>query len=142
MLFKITETNCWEREKWSYILDMDKQDGEAFNWLMIFVRLANECFFKDAEAAKKNGHSHCFASSRYSFSFYNLIEFDKNRVYLKNNKVTHSMSGGSGYKNYTNVMTDRKMSVAKTKSAAIAIRDKKINRLYKSFESIFLNQKP
>ena len=68
MLVAITEVNMWEREKWTYILDLDKQGAQVMNWLNIFVKFAAKQFEKDASAAK--GQTEVFAASNYWVKFY------------------------------------------------------------------------
>lgn len=148
MLIKITETNMWEREKWSYILDLSKQDSSSINYLMIFIRVANEQFEIDKENAKKNGLNY-YASSRYSFTFFDSYIIEES-IILKNPYVvlldkTHKKqfvlnNNDNGYK-IGGLMLDKIISNAKMKSAMIAMRDKKQNKLYKSFEDVFLKGK-
>ncbi len=151
MLLKVTEYCAWEQEKWSYIIDMDKQEAAAINWLMIFIRCANKYFEQVKEDPKRPRISYSpifdshrvspFAASRYSYEFYDGIDEKGTRTTLIKSDGNLSLSKGGGYHNFTNIITDRKISRAKMKSAAIAIRDKNENKLYKSFDSIFLTKK-
>lgn len=61
MLLKATELNHWEKEKQSYLIDLDKQEAIAVNDLFSFFRLAVAQFNKDKEQAGYKGQSH-FAS--------------------------------------------------------------------------------
>ena len=128
----ITEVNCWEREKWNYILDLEKQSGEALNWLFIFERLAREQFEKD----KKNATSEVFASSNYWIKFYDRYEVG-NDGYLKliNGDSTLIMNGDTNYKS-AGLMLDKVIIPRKMKGAMQEMRDKKTNRLYKNFEYV------
>jgi hypothetical protein len=154
MLLKITEYCAWENEKWSYVIDMNKQEASAINHLMIFIRVANIQFEKDKEQSQAQPAvlpyhplfnrypRNLFAASRYSYEFYDSMEEKTaGRVTLIKSDGGLSLSGGSGYNSFTNIMTDRKISIAKMKSAMISMRDKKENKLYKVFDSIFLSKK-
>jgi hypothetical protein len=144
MFLKVTERNMWEQEAWSHIIDVSKQEASSLNFLMIFVRLANEQFEVDKEKAKRNGHAHCFASSRYQMEFYDSYKEEKigerSRILLthKNSNLSIFTDGGS-YKS-SGLMLDRVISSGKMKSAMLAMRDKKQNSIYKNFESIFLKK--
>lgn len=140
MLLKITERNMWEHEAWSHIVEVDKQEGQVINYLMIFARLANELCDKAKIDATKAGHGQYFAASRYSVEFFDRHEVTDRSIYLKNRGRTLVVSKASGYKN-SELVLDRKISLAKMKSAVIAARDKKQNVLYKNFESVFLKSK-
>lgn len=154
MLLKVTEYCAWENEKWSYIIDLNNQQAASINFLMIFIRVANKYFElakKDAQAQPLalsyhpifNRHPrNPFAASSYSYEFYDSMEEKSGRITLISSDGVMSMSSGSGYNQFTNLMTDRKISVAKMKSAMIAMRDKNENKLYKSFDRIFLSKKP
>jgi hypothetical protein len=138
MLLKVMEINMWEKERWSYILDLSKQDASSINYLMIFIRVANIQFEKDKENARNKGHADCFASSKYSFEFFDSFEYSKgNSLVLVNKNCRLHTGGGGGYKS-GGLMLDKIISNAKMKSAMITMRDKKENKLYKSFEDIFL----
>lgn len=144
MFLVVIERNMWENESWSYVLDVSKQDASSLNFLMIFVRLANIQFDVDKENARKNGHPRCFASSRYSFEFFDSYESqeyaDYTRVVLKHKNCNLSTgSKPNGYKT-GGLMLDKVISNAKIKSVMIGMRDKKENRMYKGFESIFLKK--
>ena len=153
MLLRITEYCAWENEKWSYIIDLDKQKGAAINYLMIFIRCANQHFDEAKVSAERQGGGlpyHFmynrnprtpFAASKYSFDFYDGIVEEKKRTILVNSDHRLVMSNRSGYYNLTNIMTNRKISPAKMKSAMIAMRDKGQNKLYKTFDTIFLSTK-
>ena len=153
MLLRITEYCAWENEKWSYIIDLDKQNGAAINYLMIFIRCANSHFDEVKLQSEQKGGPLTrhflfnrnprtpFAASKYSFDFYDSIDQRSSRATLIN--IDHSLvlSNKSGYNNSTNIMTDRKISPAKMKSAMVAMRDKGQNKLYKTFDTIFLSTK-
>lgn len=142
MLIKITERNMWERESWSHVLDVNRQSGQALNHLLIFVRLANARFEEAKESAKRAGHGSMFAASRYDVQFYETHETDERSLRLKNEGGSTLVISKSN-SNYKNNALDLKgkISPAKIKSAMIAIRDKKENRLYKSFEDVLLKTK-
>jgi hypothetical protein len=151
MILKITEYCAWENERWSYIIDLSKQEAAAINSLMIFIRCANAEFEKAKEEADKqppaipyhflfNSHPrNPFAASRYSFDFFDSA--DEKKMQLRCVGRTVSLSDNVGYQAATNFMLDRKISLARMKSAMIAMRDKKQNKLYKVFDSIFLAPK-
>lgn len=153
MLLKITEYCAWENESWSYIIDLDKQDGEALDHLMIFIRLANEQYIVAAADAKGQPYAiarhplfnphprNPFAASRYNISFYNAIDTTLGRVRLLTHKTTERLREGSGYHDYANILTDMIISPRRMKSALTHIRDKKENILYKTFDSLFLKKK-
>lgn len=148
MLLSITDKNAWERESWHYIFDISKQDAAALNWLMIFVRLANAEFERVKENAPTVGGGSIFsrpmkmfAASYYTIRFYDKIdEEDDDRLILLEGKTRCHIRKSSGYLSSCNFM-DTKISVARMKSAAVTMRDKKENKLYKNFDSIFLKQK-
>jgi len=142
MLLKITERNAWEREAWSHIISIDKQDSQALNHLMIFTRLANQQFELAKEAASKAGHGSMFAASRYSVDFYDGVEESERSFRLKNKKGPDMIvsKGNSNYKS-NEMFLNRQISSAKMKSAMVTMRDKKENVLYKGFESVFLKEK-
>lgn len=155
MLLVITERNAWEQEAWSYVLDITKQEAAAVDYLMKFVKLANEEHSKAskdayAEQAKQmrsmgglalfmRGPA-VFASSGYSINFYDKYEqrVSGNICVMRTGSSMHI--GASSYKN-AGLMLDAKISVAKMKSALTTIREKKENKLYKNFESVFLKEK-
>ena len=146
MILAITEQNAWENESWTYVLDVEKQDASSLNFMMIFVRLANIQFEVDRENAKKNGHPRNFASSRYSFNFYDSYSTEdypdrRTRILLTHKNVNMVASTKPDGYNVGGIMLDRVISNAKVKSAMIGMRDKKENRIYKDFESIFLKKK-
>lgn len=154
MILKITEYCAWENERWSYIIDLEKQEAAAINSLMIFIRCANAEFeiAKEESSRQKpalayhplfNRHPrNPFAASSYSFNFYDavFVDYDRSVSLICAGKKSH-LSDGCGYHFYTNIMLDRKISIFRMKSAMIAMRDKKQNKLYKSFENIFLAAK-
>lgn len=145
MILAITEQNAWENESWTYVLDVEKQDASSLNFMMIFVRLANIQFEVDRENAKKNGHPRNFASSRYNFNFFDsYTEEDfgnRKRILLTHKNINLTASAKPDGYNVGGLMLDRVISNAKVKSAMIGMRDKKENRIYKDFESIFLKKK-
>lgn len=138
MLLVITEHNSWENESWKYLLDLDKQDGEALNDLMIFIRLANEYH----EEVKKSVTHRLFAASKYSFKFYNKIDTSGKYPRLINNKIGGGLivTSNPGYHSHS-FNLDNKLSSKRMRSAMLAIRDKKDNILYKNFDSLFLKSK-
>jgi hypothetical protein len=153
MILRITEYCAWENERWSYIIDLTKQDATAINSLMIFIRCANAHFEEVRTEAERqppalayhplfNRHPrNPFAASSYVFNFYDTAEHDGEKGKLTCAGKTIWVSDQSGYHKFINFMLDRKISVARMKSAMIAMRDKKENKLYKSFENIFLSPK-
>ena len=152
MIFTITERNFWENESWTYLLDTEKQDADTMNWLMIFIRIANEVCKDAADSAPVQNFGgpfsrpmKIFAASRYSLQFYDEIVEDnekETRIMRRVGKQkTHTTVRKTGdYKSGGN-FTDRKLSFAKIKSAAVTIRDKKENKLYKDLESAFHSKK-
>jgi hypothetical protein len=142
MVLAITEINAWERERWTYAIDMFTQDAETVNNLMIFTRLAN-AVYEEAQQNRKQA-SDPFACSKYWLRFYDKVEFKGDSVRLVNRKGTNltisinRMMGG--YKGNT-VDLHLKLSAMKVKSAMIAMRDKKENNFYKRFEDAFLKKK-
>ena len=130
----------WEHEAWSHIVDIDKQEGEALNNLMIFVRLANTQFEEVKKAAQQAGHGQYFAASKYTVDFYDSHETTDRHIRLKNKNSSMLVSKDSGYKS-SELYLDRKISTAKMKSATKIMREKKQNVLYKGFESVFLKSK-
>lgn len=155
MIIAITEHNAWENERWTYILDMSKQKAEAINYLMIFIRLANEYYQEVRENCPPNplsGHifmRHCpkiFAASHYRIEFYDSVIASagtRTRLSLGTGEVSLPTSC-NGYKS-AGLMLYEVISPKKAKSALVAIREKNIkkkrNLLYKNFESIFLSKK-
>lgn len=151
MILAIKEYCAWENERWVYIIDLSKQEAAAINSLMIFIRCANKEYEEAEREAKRqppalpyhplfNRHPrNPFAASRYSFNFYDTADEEKMKLMCAGTTV--SLSRNVGYHAATNFMLDRKISVARMKSAMIAMRDKKENKLYKSFDSVFLATK-
>lgn len=154
MILKITEYCAWENERWSYIIDLSKQEAAAINSLMIFIKCANAHFEKANEEAQNqpsaipyhplfNRHPrNPFAASRYKFDFYDDAEESDSRggkVILSGK--TFWQSNDVGYNKFVTFMLDRKISIARMKSAMVTMRDKKQNKLYKIFDSIFLAPK-
>ena len=154
MILVIKEYCAWENERWSYIIDVCKQDAAAINSLMIFMRLANE-YFEDAKRESEaqppvlpyhplfNRHPrNPFAASSYQFSFYDEIQTDeRGRHNLITSECETCLSDHSGYNKMTNIMTDRKISPKRMKSAMQRMRNKKENTLYKCFDAVFLKPK-
>lgn len=152
MLLKITERNAWENESWSYVIDISKQDAETINWLMIFVRCANEEYKKVSDAAPVQNFGgpfsrpyKVFAASRYNVDFWDGVadesEDGEMRLYrMVGKQRTHTTIRGGDYKSGGNFL-DQKLSFAKVKSAAVTMRDKKENKLYKDLESAFIKRK-
>lgn len=136
MLIAITEFNAWENERWTYVLDMEKQDGEVLNNLMIFIRVANQYF----EEVKEKATHRLFAASRYNFRFYNEIDTSKKYPILRNKKVSLVMNSKSAY-NSDFIDPNMIISPLRMKSAMIRMRDKQTNDLYKNFDSLFLKSK-
>lgn len=136
MLIKVTETNMWEREKWTYVLDVEKLGGSILNHLMIFVRCANAQFDKESSDAK--GNSEVFASSRYHLEFYDSLIQEQGKDPILVNKTCKLHLNSRGNYKEGGIYLDKKISSARLKSAMIQMRDKKENKLYKNFESLFL----
>jgi hypothetical protein len=148
MLIAITEANAWENERWTYVLDIEKQDSGALNDLMIFFRLANEDYDVAKEDAGNNPMYHSifnrhqpriFAASKYWFKFCESMVVEKYGFALKHktSPIMHVRNNG-GYKS-GGIFLDKVISPKRAKSAMIAIRDRQENILYKDFESIFLS---
>lgn len=137
MILKITECNYWEREKWHYLIDIEKQEAYAINELFIFLRLAMKEFEK---IKSENPNMDCLAISNYQYTFYDNSEITDNKTILirKNSKLHMNMH--SDYKS-SNFNLDKIISTKRIHSAMISIRDKKENKLYKNFEYIFLQDK-
>lgn len=136
MLIAITEFNAWENERWTYVLDMGKQDGEVLNNLMIFIRVANQHF----EGVKEKASERLFAASRYNFRFYNELDTSKKYPVLRNKNGALVMSSTSGY-NSNSFDLNLVISPSRMKSAMLRMRDKQENDLYKNFDSLFLKTK-
>lgn len=136
MLIAVTEFNAWENERWTYVLDIEKQDGEALNNLMIFIRVANEYFGKVRATAKHQ----IFSASRYNFRFFKELDTSGKRTVLRNKKNALIIVGGGFYKSNS---TDLSLVISplRMKSAMIRMRDKQTNDLYKNFDSLFLKSK-
>jgi len=136
MLIAITEFNAWENERWTYVLDMEKQDGETLNNLMIFIRVAN-LHFEDVKGATAH---RLFAASRYNFRFYNELDTSKKHPVLRNKNGALVMTRTDGY-NSNSYDLNLVMSSSRMKSAMLRMRDKNENDLYKNFDSVFLKSK-
>lgn len=136
MLIAITEYNAWEHEKWTYVLDMDKQDGEVLNTLMIFIRVANKYF----EEAKSKSEQGLFAASKYSYKFYTRIDLTSKHPCLENKNRSLIIASEPRYNSHSfdlsAVISSKKMI-----SAMKRMRDKQMNDLYKNFTSLFLKRK-
>jgi len=151
MLIAITEHNSWENERWTYVLDLNKQDGQTINNLMIFVRLANEHWeianddapVPDRSSIFTRHTPKLFAASKYWIKFYDAVEEDeKGAVVLRNYKGDGLRLGrGGGYKS-NKVDLNAVISPKKMLSAMISMRDRDKNSLYKNFDSVFLSTKP
>lgn len=154
MILAITESNAWEREKWIYVLDINKQDSEALNHLVIFIRLANEYFDKQKVASDKNPppvpyhpifNRHpvrVFAASKYWFKFYKEVDLSKTnpRLVGTNSGSSLIVNSDPGYNSHS-FDTSMIISPRRMKSAMIKMRDKGENVLYKNFDSLFLTKK-
>lgn len=136
MLIAITEFNAWENERWTYVLDMEKQDGEVLNNLMIFIRVANKHF----EEVKENTSERLFAASRYNFRFFASLDTSNKRPVLRNKKHTLVLNGSASY-NSDSYDLNNVISPLRMKSAMLRMRDKQINDVYKNFNSLFLKSK-
>jgi hypothetical protein len=136
MLIAITEFNAWENERWTYVLDIDKQDGEILNNLMIFIREANQHFDKVKEITT----TRLFAAARYNFRYYNELDTSKKYPVLRNKNGALVMSTHSGY-NSNSFDLNLVISSSRMKSAMLRMRDKQENDLYKNFDSVFLKSK-
>lgn len=152
MIITVREYNAWENERWTYVFNLEKQSASALNYLMAFVRLANKEFDQIKQYAKNkpvpnyhpifNRHSQTpFAASSYMVCFYDTVEHKKGGIRLVSEDSAMNLSDNSGYKPSANLMLDRKISIARMKSALIAMRERKHNKLYKNFESVFLKGK-
>ena len=150
MLLTIREANAWEQERWTYVFDLSKQKAEAIHWLMIFVRVANKFYEQCKENAPEpmrmpfpfGGRSpKLFAASFYSFDFYDSFKEDDDKYfYLLQGGSKTSFKREGNYKSNM-VCLDTVISTARIKSAAVTMRDKDENKLYKNFEHVFLKQK-
>lgn len=136
MLIAITEFNAWENERWTYVLDMEKQDGEVLNNLMIFIRVANLHF----EEIRKSTTNRLFAASRYNFRFYKELDVSEKYPVLRNKNGALVMTRTAGY-NSNSYDLNLVMSSSRMKSAMLRMRDKNENDLYKNFDSVFLKSK-
>lgn len=154
MILTITEANHWEHERWHYILDAEKQRAAALNDLISFIRLNNietERIKKEVDA--NQDHSavtdmfgrpmyKLFAASSYWFRFYDSMEIDEKYGYpvVINGRSRLAMNGGA--QNYKSGIVDLtlRISQARMYSALKLMQDKKENKLYKNFESLFLKQ--
>lgn len=136
MLIAISEINSWEREKWTYVLDIDKQDGEVLNNLMIFIRVANKHF----DEVKETSPNKFFTASRYSYKFYNSIDLTHKHPRLINKNSSLIIASDPGYNSHSFDL-DLVISRQRMKSAMIRMRDKQINDLYKNFDGLFLKKK-
>lgn len=149
MLIAITEHNSWENERWTYVLDLHKQDAEAINNLMIFVRFANEHWHiadedtpvPDRSSIFSRHTPKLFAASKYWIKFYDSCEKDESGYVLKHkgHGGLHIRSSG-GYKS-SRYDLSLIISPKKMLSATVSMRDKDTNSLYKDFDSVFLSQK-
>jgi len=136
MLISITEFNAWENERWTYVLDMEKQDGEVLNNLMIFIRIANQHF----EEVKGASAYRIFAASRYNFKFYKSLDLTKKLPCLQNKNSALIMASDPGYNSHSFDLSVV-VSAKRVKSAMLAMRGKNENILYKNFDSLFLKSK-
>lgn len=151
MILAVTESNSWEREKWIYCLDVNKQDSEALNHLMIFIRLANEYFEKQKTIEDNNPppipyhpifNRHpvrLFGASRYWFKFYKEVDLSKKHPHLvcSNARSSLIVNSDPGYNSHS-FDTSKVISPKRMKSAMIKMRDKEENIIYKNFDSLFL----
>lgn len=129
----VTEINMWEREKWTYILDVEKQGAKILNLLNIFIRCADKQFEKDKEGAA----GALFAASKYSLKFYDTHETESGYLVLVAGKDRLIMNGKPNYKS-GGMFLEKKISLSRMHSAMVKMRDKGENKLYKDFESLFL----
>lgn len=136
MLIAISEYNAWENEKWTYVLDMDKQDGEVLNHLMIFIRVANKHF----DEIKATASSRLFAASYYHYKFYNSIDLTNKHPRLQNKNSSLIIASDPGYNSHSFDL-DLVIAPSRMKSAMVRMRDKQTNDLYKNFNSLFLKKK-
>jgi hypothetical protein len=138
MLLKITERNSWEQASWSHIIDVSKQDAQAVNDLLRFIRLANS---KYDEIKKEMAGSRYFAASYYQAEFYDSHDEDEHRIMLRKRKTRSIMvvHKSAAYKD-NELSLDHKISTRKIKSAVLAMK-RGDNVLYKNFESVFLKSK-
>ena len=137
MLLAITESNAWERERWTYVIDIELQDSEALNHLMIFIKFANDHF----EQLKESAGERLFAASKYWVKFYSRLDTTRGYTCLvASSGSTLIMNGDKGYKG--DCFDLRKMiSPRRMKAAMQRMRDKGGNDLYKNMDHIFLRSK-
>lgn len=154
MILAVTESNAWEREKWTYVLDIDKQDSEALNHLIIFINHANEYFEKAKKEDEKttppvpfhpifNPHPiRVFAASKYWLKFYEELDMSGKYPRLRGSNDGSSLvvNSNPGYNSHS-FDTSMVISPRRMKSAMQKMRDKRENILYKNFDSLFLAQK-
>lgn len=157
MLVAITEANAWEHERWTYVLDADKQGAEILNLLTVFCRLATKEADKMKEAVTADiNHPwvrdmlgrplyKLYAASHYTIRFYDSVEVDASRdpyrpVLIEGKRKMHFSFGDGGYKN-GGLLLNTQISPHRLASAMVGIRDRKENKIYKDFESLFLKKK-
>lgn len=154
MIIAITESNAWERERWTYVLDISKQDSEALNHLIIFIKCANEYFDKVKAQDEKQPPPvayhpifnpypiRVFAASKYWFKFYGSLDMTGKTPRLRSTTpgATLVMNGSRGYNSNSYDLT-KVISPRRMKSAMQKMRDKGENIIYKNFESLFLSTK-
>lgn len=137
-LLYLMEINSWEHSRESWVLSLDRQEAATLNWLMIFVRLAKAQWQVDFENRPKQydmfGREHSvFASSNYVMEFYDTYEVTDRYLILNCRERRLST--------HAELTLDTKLSFARVKSAAITMRDKKENKIYRDFPSLFLKSK-
>jgi hypothetical protein len=106
MLLVITEFNAWERERWSYILDANKQGAYVLNQLSLFCEMARRDFQEvEANAPYTNPdffgrRCKLFAASRYWLRYYDEYELNKHGqpVMKQHGGSSLVMNGSGGYK--------------------------------------------
>jgi hypothetical protein len=135
MIVMVTEVNMWEREKWNYLMDIDKVGGAVMNDLMIFVRLANEDFKKQSDLGRG-----LFAASRYLVKFYDCFDNSDRPSVGCSNGYRMYLSNSACYKNGLNDFREKTLSPRRMRGVMAEMRDKNNNRIYKDFEYLFLKK--
>ena len=143
-LLRITEINTWERERWSYVLTLEKRSSEALNSLMTFIASANKYFDDSYENAPEcrdfMGRGYKVAAcSRYTINFYDSIELGGKYPALVSGKSKLHLNGGGNYKS-GGIYLDEIISPKRIKLAKNKMVEKQDNVIYKNFESLFLKQ--
>lgn len=154
MLLAITESNSWERERWTYIFDTSLQDAAVINELALFCEMANKESNKIKDKVMTDPDHpwvtdmfgrqlyKLFATSFYRMRFYDSYEVNEEHGYpilIEGTRKTH-MNSQTNYKD-AGLMLDRRISPSRLHSAIVTMRGKQQNKLYKNFESVLLKDK-